>query len=75
MWNAVYLERVVAGLRGRGEEVPEEYLRHISPLGWAHVTLTGVYRWDLGDSMAVGTDGFRALRKLGSKPRREVRDA
>jgi hypothetical protein len=27
-----------------GEEVAEEYLRHLSPLEWEHVTLTGVYQ-------------------------------
>jgi len=65
LWNAVYLERVVAALRARGEEVPEEYLAHLSPLEWEHVTLTGVYRWDLdGPSAAAGAGGFRPLRGL-----------
>jgi hypothetical protein len=59
----VYLERAVAALRAQGEEVPGEYLRHLSPLEWEHVTLTGVYRWDLEDG-AVTADGFRALRGL-----------
>ncbi|MDP9411718.1 MAG: Tn3 family transposase [Actinomycetota bacterium] len=63
LWNAVYLERAVAALRAQGEEVPGEYLRHLSPLEWEHVTLTGVYRWDLEDG-AVTADGFRALRGL-----------
>ena len=64
LWNAVYLEQVVAALRARGEEVPEEYLRHLSPLEWEHITLTGVYRWDLGDPQTVDADSFRALRRL-----------
>jgi hypothetical protein len=64
LWNAVYLERVVAALRAHGEEVPEEYLRHLSPLEWEHITLTGVYRWDLGDREAIGADDFRPLRKI-----------
>ncbi len=63
LWNATYLERTVAALRARGEEVPEEYLRHLSPLEWEHVTLTGVYRWNLGDG-SVPADGFRPLRGL-----------
>ena len=25
--------------------VPPELLAHISPLGWAHILLTGEYRW------------------------------
>jgi TnpA family transposase len=63
LWNAVYLERVVAALRERGEDVPEEYLAHLSPLEWEHVTLTGVYRWDLDGPAAVGAGGFRSLRR------------
>ncbi|AHY48154.1 Tn3 transposase DDE domain (plasmid) [Rubrobacter radiotolerans] len=64
IWNAVYLERVVAKLRARGEEVSEQYLRHLSPLEWEHITLTGVYRWDLGGPGAIAADGFRPLRGL-----------
>jgi TnpA family transposase len=62
LWNAAYLERAVAALRARGEEVPDEYLAHLSPLKWEHITLTGVYRWDLDGHVAVGADGFRPLR-------------
>lgn len=54
----MYLERVVAALRARGEE----YLRHLSPLEWEHITLTGVYRWNLGENEAPGE--LRPLQKL-----------
>ncbi len=67
LWNAVYLERVVAELRARGEEIPEEYLRHLSPLEWEHITLTGVYRWDLGGKHGAPSRP-RPLRKLSSIP-------
>jgi Tn3 transposase DDE domain len=40
LWNATYLERDVAALRAGSEEVPEEYLRNLSPLEWEHVILT-----------------------------------
>ena len=53
----------MAALRERGEDVPEEYLAHLSPLEWEHVTLTGVYRWDLDGPAAVGAGGFRSLRR------------
>jgi TnpA family transposase len=65
LWNAVYLEKVVAGLRSRGEEVPEEYLRHLSPLEWEHVTLTGVCRWNLEEG-PVSEGGFHTLRGVRS---------
>jgi hypothetical protein len=43
--------------------MPEEYPRHLSPLEWEHVTLTGVYRWNL-PSAADKTNGLRPLRGL-----------
>jgi hypothetical protein len=39
--------------------VPEEYLSHLSPLGWEHITLTGTYRWQ-GVNCAWGR--FQPLR-------------
>jgi len=39
----------VAELRERGDEILGEHLRHLSPLEWEHITLTGVYRWNLRD--------------------------
>ncbi|MDP9457121.1 MAG: transposase, partial [Actinomycetota bacterium] len=39
--------RAVEELRGCGVEVTDEHLRHLSPLGWEHIALTGVYRWNL----------------------------
>lgn len=69
LWNAVYLDRVVAGSRARGEEVPGEYIAHLSPLEREHITLMGVYRWDLdGPPAAVGAGGFRPLRGLPPRP-------
>jgi len=40
-WNAVYLSQAVEELKKRGEVVPEEYLPHITPLGWEHINLIG----------------------------------
>jgi TnpA family transposase len=44
-WNTVHLDGAVAGRRRDGLDVPPELLAHISPLGWAHILLTGEYRW------------------------------
>jgi TnpA family transposase len=46
-WNAAHLPVAVEELRSRGENIPEEKLSHLSPLGWEHITLTGIYHWDL----------------------------
>lgn len=36
---------IVDGLRSRGREIPDEVLRHISPLGSKHILFTGDYAW------------------------------
>lgn len=48
LWNTVYVEKAVEELRGRGVKITDEHLGHLSPLGWEHIALNGVYRWDLG---------------------------
>ena len=62
LWNAAYLDRVVAELQARGEEIPEEKLAHLSPLEWEHITLTGIYKWNLSDQTMP--TGLRPLRGL-----------
>ena len=44
-WNSVHLGHAVAKRQQAGLDVPPELLAHISPLGWAHILLTGEYRW------------------------------
>jgi TnpA family transposase len=33
LWNTVYLDLAVAGLRAQGEPIPDAHLAHLSPLG------------------------------------------
>ncbi|NOL74499.1 Tn3 family transposase [Klebsiella pneumoniae] len=41
-----YLQQCpVTERRNEGLDVPPEFLPHISPLGWAHILLTGEYLW------------------------------
>ena len=44
-WNTARLGEAVARRRHAGLPVVPEFLPHISPLGWAHILLTGEYRW------------------------------
>ncbi len=44
-WNTKQLRIAVAQRKKAGMETPEYLLAHISPLGWAHIILTGEYRW------------------------------
>lgn len=48
LWNTAYLDHALQQLRKEDVAVPEEYLPHLSPLGWEHITITGTYRWKGG---------------------------
>ncbi len=40
-----HLGHAVEGRRRAGLDCSTNMLAHISPLGWAHILLTGEYRW------------------------------
>jgi Tn3 transposase DDE domain len=61
LWNTVYLERAIKGLRESGQLVKDSLLTHLSPSGWEHINLTGDYVWHANKRVAKG--GFRPLRK------------
>ena len=44
-WNTAHLGEAVGDRKHAGLTVEPELLAHISPLGWAHILLTGEYRW------------------------------
>ena len=44
-WNTKHLGKAVTGRRRAGLDCSTDLLAHISPLGWAHILLTGEYRW------------------------------
>lgn len=58
-WNTIYIERAVTHLRSMRREIPDHLLRHISPLSWEHINLTGIYTWDSEQHLP---EGFRSLR-------------
>ena len=45
-WTTPYLATAVEKLRGEGEDIPDEYLTHLSPLVWEQVNLLGQYTFD-----------------------------
>jgi TnpA family transposase len=63
LWNTRYLERAVTTLR-KVEEVPDQLLAHLSPLGWEHVNLTGDYVWGNLQGASENTVGLRPLRPM-----------
>jgi len=44
-WNTKHLGQAVSARRRGGLDCAPNLLAHISPLGWAHILLTGEYRW------------------------------
>ncbi|MFS8184140.1 Tn3 family transposase [Pseudovibrio denitrificans] len=44
-WNTDHLGQAVSKRKLDDLDCPPELLAHISPLGWAHILLTGEYRW------------------------------
>lgn len=44
-WNTVYTHHAVSTLAAGGSAPDPALLRHLSPLGWEHLNLTGDYTW------------------------------
>jgi TnpA family transposase len=63
LWNTRYLQAAFDALRHRGAAVPPGLVRHVAPLGWEHIGLTGDYVW-AGEGQPV--PGL--LRPLRDKP-------
>jgi TnpA family transposase len=60
LWNTVYLERVVEALRHQGQTIDDALLKHVAPIHWNHINLTGDYTWRQNKRVEKG--GFRPLR-------------
>ncbi|MGE0283436.1 MAG: Tn3 family transposase, partial [Rhizobiaceae bacterium] len=50
-WNTLYLEPAFAELNQEGVATPPDVIKHITPLGWQHISLTGDYIWTPTDSL------------------------
>lgn len=49
LWNTVYMEKAVQLMIERGDKFELDWCKHLSPLGWEHIGLTGDYVWKLND--------------------------
>jgi TnpA family transposase len=58
LWNTRYLQLAADDLK-----VGSDMMKHVAPLGWEHLSLTGDYAWDTGDLPGLGE-----LRLLRNKP-------
>jgi TnpA family transposase len=61
LWNTAYLERATYALRENGHALNAALRKHLSPLGWEHLNLTGDYQWR--NTVRVGRGKFRPLRQ------------
>ncbi len=59
-WNTVYLARAVGSLKGKGRTIPGHLLKHVSPISWEHINLTGIYSWR---TEPTDPTSFRPLRE------------
>ena len=59
-WNTVYLGRAIQQMKENGQSVDENLLKHLCPLGWEHINLTGDYVWRRDKLVEKGK--FRPLR-------------
>jgi len=64
LWNTVYLERATQSLKEHGLLIDETLLKHLSPLGWEHINLTGDYVWRQNKLVEKGK--FRPLRRIAN---------
>jgi hypothetical protein len=62
--NTKYLEVAYTKLRRQGVTINEDLLRHVAPLGWENIGLTGDYVWSTADQLPAGT--LRPLRQRQS---------
>ena len=62
LWNTVYIERAVNEMRLQGYFIDESLLKHIAPIHWGHINLTGDYDWKPHKRIEKG--GFRKLNPI-----------
>ena len=60
LWNTVYLDRAITAIKEHCQQVDDNLLQYLSPLGWEHINLTGDYVWQQNKQPKKGK--FRTLR-------------
>ena len=70
LWNTRYLEAAYRELRRQGLPINQDLLRHVAPLGWEYIGLTGDYVWTHAGQIRpaaplIDVDSTDARRGLG----------
>jgi hypothetical protein len=68
LWNTKYLEVAYTELRRQGGPINEDLLRHVAPLGWEHIGLTGDYVWSPAKKEPTDSGGAAATARA-ARPR------
>ncbi len=61
IWNTVYLSKAIEVLKKK-EDINEELLKHISPLGWEHINFLGEYRFNRKETTTL--ESLRSLQQI-----------
>ncbi len=59
-WNTVYLDKAINAMKEHGQQIDDNLLQYLSPLGWEHINLTGDYVWAQNKQPKKGK--YRPLR-------------
>jgi TnpA family transposase len=60
LWNTIYMDAALNQLRAEGQDVRDEDVARLSPLGFDHINMLGRYAFTLPDTVARGE--LRPLR-------------
>lgn len=50
IWNTLYLEKAIDYKKSIGEDINEDLITHISPLGWEHINMLGEYSFNFDNN-------------------------
>ncbi len=50
IWNTIYLEKAIDYKKSIGDEINEELIANIFPLGWEHINMLGEYSFKFDDN-------------------------
>ena len=53
IWNTIYLEKAIKHKKSIGNDINENLIANISPLGWEHINMLGEYSFKFNDTKDI----------------------